>query len=56
MVAALKDRAEELGLEGAQAEAVWRTLIDWNVAFEKRTIAARLEALQDGPTKPGSDF
>ena len=56
MVAALKDRAEELGLEGAQAEAVWRTLIDWNVAFEKRTIAARLEALQGGPTKPGSDF
>lgn len=56
MVAALKDRAEELGLEGAQAEAVWRTLIDWNVAFEKRTIAARLEALQDGLTKPGSDF
>ncbi|QFS95853.1 Salicylate biosynthesis protein PchB [Labrenzia sp. THAF191b] len=56
MVAALKDRAEELGLEGEQAEAVWRTLIDWNVAFEKRTIAARLEALQDGPTKPGSDF
>jgi len=42
MVASLKEKAEALGLEGAQAEAVWRALIDWNVAFEKRTIAARL--------------
>lgn len=56
MVAALKYRAEELGLEGAQAEAVWRTLIDWNVAFEKRAIAVRLEALRDRPSKPGADF
>jgi isochorismate pyruvate lyase len=56
MVAALKDRAEELGLEGTQVEAVWRTLIDWNVAYEKRAIAARLEALPDMPSKPGSDF
>ncbi|TYC67622.1 chorismate mutase [Stappia sp. BW2] len=56
MIAALKSRAEELGLEGEQAEAVWRTLIDWNVAFEKRTIAARLERLRDMPSKPGSDF
>ena len=56
MVAALKDRAEELGLEGEQAEAVWRTLIDWNVAFEKRTIAARLNAPQSEPSKAGSDF
>jgi len=44
MVAALKARAESLGLEGEQAEAVWRTLIDWNVAYERRTIAARLAA------------
>ncbi|WP_428641700.1 chorismate mutase [Roseibium sp.] len=43
MVSAIRLRAEELGLEGDQAEQVWRTLIDWNVAFEKRTIAARLE-------------
>jgi hypothetical protein len=32
-----------LGLEADQAEQVWRVLIDWNVAYEKRTIAARLE-------------
>ncbi|WP_428688100.1 chorismate mutase [Roseibium sp.] len=44
MVAAIMRRAEELGLEGDQAEQVWRTLIDWNVAYEKRTIAARLDA------------
>ncbi len=44
MVAALKEKAEELGLEGDQAEQVWRVLIDWNVAYEKRTIAARLKA------------
>ena len=25
-----------------QAEQVWRVLIDWNVVYEKRTIAARL--------------
>jgi len=44
MVAALKAKAETLGLEGDQAEAVWRTLIDWNVDYERRTIAARLAA------------
>lgn len=42
MVDALKLRAETLGLEGEQVEQVWRALIDWNVAFEKRSIAARL--------------
>ena len=44
MVAALKDRAEAHGLEADQVEQVWRVLIDWNVAYEKRTIAARLKA------------
>jgi isochorismate pyruvate lyase len=44
MVSALKARAECLGLEGEQAETVWRSLIDWNVAYERRTIAARLAA------------
>lgn len=44
MVAALKEKAEAQGLEGDQAEAVWRTLIDWNVDYERRTIAARLAA------------
>ncbi|WP_150524443.1 chorismate mutase [Roseibium sediminis] len=46
MVHRLTVRAEELGLEGEQVDKVWRTLIDWNVAYEERTIAARLEANQ----------
>lgn len=51
MVAAIKDRAEELGLEGEQVEEVWRTLIDWNVAWEQRTIAARLASNQTNAPK-----
>jgi len=51
MIAALKARAESLGLEGEQAESVWRTLIDWNVAYERRTIAARLAAAKSGDEK-----
>lgn len=47
MVEAIKQRAEKLGLEGDQVDQVWRTLIGWNVAYEKRTIATRLEAKQD---------
>ncbi|WP_363324496.1 chorismate mutase [uncultured Roseibium sp.] len=43
MVAAIRARAAELGLESDQAELIWRTLIDWNVAYEKRAISARLE-------------
>ena len=42
MIARLKARADELGLEGDQAETVWRTLIDWNVAYERVAISERL--------------
>ena len=49
MVAAIRKRAEGLGLEAEQAERVWRTLIDWNVAWEKQVIAARLENNADTP-------
>lgn len=42
MVAAIAARAEDLGLEREQVELVWRTLIDWNVAYEERTIAKRV--------------
>lgn len=42
MVAKLKDRASELGLEAEQAEVIWRTLIDWNVDYERSAIAKRL--------------
>jgi len=34
-------RAEELDLDEDQAELLWRTLIDWNVNYEKGIIVAR---------------
>jgi isochorismate pyruvate lyase len=34
-------RAEELELDEDQAELIWRTLINWNVNYEKGIIAAR---------------
>ncbi len=36
-----RGRAEELELDEDQAELIWRTLIDWNVNYEKGIIAAR---------------
>ncbi|NBN64385.1 chorismate mutase [Microvirga tunisiensis] len=41
MLADIRARAAALGLEPEQAETVWRVLIDWNVAYEQRTISAR---------------
>jgi isochorismate pyruvate lyase len=36
-----RKRAEELGLDEDQAELMWRTLIGWNVNYEKGIIVAR---------------
>ena len=36
-----RGRAEELELDEDQAELIWRTLISWNVNYEKGIIAAR---------------
>ena len=36
-----RKRAEEMGLDEDQAELIWKTLIDWNVNYEKGIIAAR---------------
>jgi len=36
-----RGRAEQLGLDEDQAELIWRTLIDWNVNYEKGIIVAR---------------
>lgn len=41
MIGKRRKRAEELGLDEDQAELMWRTLINWNVNFEKGIIAAR---------------
>lgn len=36
-----RGRAAELGLDEDQAELIWRTLITWNINYEKGIIAAR---------------
>lgn len=41
VLALVRGRAEKLGLDEDQAELIWRTLIDWNINYEKGIIAAR---------------
>lgn len=41
IVAKVRERARASRLDPDQAELVWRTLIDWNVNYEKGIIAAR---------------
>lgn len=41
VIARQRGRAEELGLDEDQAELIWRTLINWNVNYEKGIIVAR---------------
>ena len=41
IIAKQRGRAEELDLDEDQAELIWRTLINWNVNYEKGIIAAR---------------
>lgn len=40
----VRTRAEALDLDEDQAELIWRTLIDWNVNYEKGIIVARRRA------------
>ena len=44
IVEKLRTRALALDLDEDQAELIWRTLIDWNVNYEKGIIAARRRA------------
>lgn len=41
VIAKQRRRAAELDLDEDQAELIWRTLIDWNVNYEKGIIVAR---------------
>jgi isochorismate pyruvate lyase len=41
VIARLRGRAEEIDLDEDQAELIWRTLINWNINYEKGIIAAR---------------
>jgi len=36
-----RSRASEMDLDEDQAELIWRTLIGWNINYEKGIIAAR---------------
>ena len=40
----VRARSVDLELDEDQAELIWRTLIDWNVNYEKGIIAARRRA------------
>jgi isochorismate pyruvate lyase len=40
----VRSRSLALDLDEDQAELVWRTLIDWNINYEKGIIAARRRA------------
>ena len=44
MISKYRSRAESLGLDEDQAELIWRTLINWNVNYEKGIIVARQRA------------
>ena len=41
VVAKVRERALALDLDEDQAELMWRTLIDWNINYEKGIIIAR---------------
>jgi len=41
VIGRVRSRAEGLDLDEDQAELIWRTLIDWNVNYEKGIIVAR---------------
>lgn len=41
MIEKLRENAAALDLDEDQAELVWRTLIDWNINYEKGIIAGR---------------
>ncbi len=41
VIKTLRARASEHNLDADQAELLWRTLIDWNINYEKGIIAAR---------------
>ncbi len=44
VVSKVRARSLDLDLDEDQAELIWRTLIDWNVNYEKGIIAARRRA------------
>lgn len=41
VITKVRSRSLDLDLDEDQAELIWRTLIDWNINYEKGIIAAR---------------
>ncbi|SFV32005.1 isochorismate pyruvate lyase [Devosia crocina] len=44
IIGKVRSRSLDLELDEDQAELLWRTLIDWNINYEKGIIAARKRA------------
>ncbi len=44
IISRVRTRSGDLDLDEDQAELLWRTLIDWNINYEKGIIAARRRA------------
>lgn len=44
IITKVRARSLDLDLDEDQAELIWRTLIDWNINYEKGIIAARRRA------------
>lgn len=44
IISKVRSRSGDLDLDEDQAELLWRTLIDWNINYEKGIIAARRRA------------
>jgi isochorismate pyruvate lyase len=44
VIVKVRSRSEALDLDEDQAELIWRTLINWNINYEKGIIAARRRA------------
>jgi|GEM_PF-355118 Chorismate mutase len=44
IITKVRERSLDLDLDEDQAELIWRTLIDWNINYEKGIIAARRRA------------
>jgi len=47
IISQVRKRAQSLKLDEDQAELIWRTLINWNINFEKGVIAARHRSGED---------
>lgn len=44
IITKVRERSLDLDLDEDQAELIWRTLINWNINYEKGIIAARKRA------------